>query len=184
MCIRDSIWWSHPKTQISTTNPGSRCTRKRSITETHSSILQCNRNPSDYFLRITLNRVHKLQPSSENLMSPSLSLTSSPLLLLAEPFFFFSQQFNCILWTRTKAQNNTQIFALLTHAPQSSAGWQSGKYYLRLKRGHSPNTPKWMLLRTIVSTKTGVIEATVSMSKHFPNDDVKKLGALKLYVPI
>ena len=51
------------------------------------------------------------------------------------------QQFNCIFWTRTKAQNNTQIFALLTHAPQSSAGWQSGKYHLRLRRGHSPNTP-------------------------------------------
>ena len=64
-----------------------------------------------------------------------------PLLLLAEPFFK-PQQFNCILWTRTKAQNNTQIFSLLTHAPQSSAGWQSGKHHLRLKRGHSPNTPK------------------------------------------
>ena len=84
------------------------CIRKRSISETHSSILQWNRNPSDYFLRIILNRVHKLEPSSEKLMSLSVSL-SPPSPLFVSWTILKPEQFNCILWTRTKAQNNTQI---------------------------------------------------------------------------
>ena len=60
----------------------SRCTRKRSIPETHSSILQCNRSPSNYFLRIILKRFHKLQVSSEKLKYLSLSLSPSPPLIV------------------------------------------------------------------------------------------------------
>ena len=60
----------------------SRCTRNRSIPETHSSIPQSNRNPSSYCLRIILKRFHKLQLSSEKLMYLSLSLSPSPPLIV------------------------------------------------------------------------------------------------------
>ena len=60
----------------------SRCTRNRSIPETHSSIPQSNRNPSSYCLRIILKRFHKLQLSSEKLIYLSLSLSPSPPLIV------------------------------------------------------------------------------------------------------
>ena len=69
--------------------------------------LSSNRNLSKYFLRIILKRFHKLL-SSENLMYLSPSLSPPPFFLLAAPLLK-PQQFNCILWTTTKAQNNIKI---------------------------------------------------------------------------
>ena len=100
MCIRDRIrsWTSnttlladdgqncvsleHLMITTSKSPNFSRCTRDRSIPETHSSIPQSNRNPSSYCLRIILKRFHKLQLSSEKLIYLSLSLSPSPPLIV------------------------------------------------------------------------------------------------------
>ena len=72
-------------------------------------------------------------------MSPLLSLTSSPpLFLLAEPLLK-PEQFNRILWTKTKGENNIQI---LPNSPMPLKVAQVGNLEMRLKRGHLLNTPK------------------------------------------
>ena len=150
------------------------CIRKRSISETHSSILQWNRNPSDYFLRIILNRVHKLQSSSGKLKYLSLSL-SPPSPLFVGWTILKPEQFNCIIWTRTKAQNNTHI---LPYSPMPLKVAQVGnleKIICNLNevtcRIHQIRLPPNNSLN-----KTGVIEATVPFSKPFPNDNLNKIG--------